>query len=48
MIAYITPRDGITRRFALIALDYQDALREARLLGATLFRSAFTYLVRMS
>ena len=34
MIAYITPRDGITRRFALIAFDRADALIEAGLLAA--------------
>lgn len=48
MIAYITPKDGITRRFALISFDRKDALREARLLGIALFRSMFTYSVRGS
>lgn len=48
MIAYITPRGGIARRFALIAFDREDALREARLLGAALFGRGFTYCVRRS
>ena len=45
MIAYITPRDGVTRRFALIAFDRADALIEAGLLAAAKFKSGFTYLV---
>lgn len=44
--AYISGRDGITRRFALISCDRSDALREARLLGLALFRTAFNYCVR--
>lgn len=44
--AYITPRDGIPRRIALISFDRDDALAEARLLGLALFRGGFTYAVR--
>jgi hypothetical protein len=44
--AHITPRDGAPRRYALIALDREDALVEAQLLAAALFGSGFTYCVR--
>ena len=44
--AHITPRDGVARAIALIALDLNDARREAMLLGRALFRSGFTYCVR--
>ena len=47
MIAYITPDNtGITRRFALIADDRDDARAEALLLGRALFRGPFRYCVR--
>ncbi len=45
MIAYITPRDGVPRCFALISFDRADALIEAGLLAAAKFKSGFTYLV---
>lgn len=45
-IAHITPRDGIARRFALVAFDRADALAEARQLAAELFLSGFAYCVR--
>lgn len=48
MIAYITPKDGVPRRFALIAFDRADALIEAGLLAAAKFKSGFTFLVRSS
>ena len=45
--AHITPANGVTRRFALIATDRADALREALLLAGALFgRRGFTYGVR--
>jgi hypothetical protein len=43
--AYITDRTGITRRFALLAMDRADALREAQELGLSLFR-VFNFCVR--
>lgn len=46
MTAYITPRDGIARRFALISLDRDDAMTEAILLGRALFGALqFTFCV---
>lgn len=44
--AHITPRDGITRRYALVSCDRGDALAEARNLALALFGAAFTYCVR--
>ena len=44
--AWITPRDGIAKRYALIAFDRADARAEARLLGLALFGSGFTFSVR--
>lgn len=44
--AHITPRDGIARRFALIAFDRADAQAEAQQLGLALFGAGFTYCVR--
>ena len=44
-IAHITGPDGICRRFALIAWAIDDARREARLLGLSMFRR-FTFSVR--
>ena len=43
-VAYITPNDGIPRRFALISFDVEDAQREAQLLGKSMFQS-FTFSV---
>ena len=43
-IAFITPVDGIPRRFALLAFEMSDARREALLLGKSMFRS-FSYSV---
>ena len=44
--AHITPLDGIPRRYALIAMDREDALSEARLLGLAKFKAGFSYCVR--
>jgi hypothetical protein len=44
-IAHITGPDRITRRYALIAFERDDAMNEARLLAASMF-SVFTYSVR--
>lgn len=44
--AWITPRDGIAKRYALISFDPADARAEARLLGLSLFGAGFTYSVR--
>ena len=44
--AYITLRDGIPRRVALISQDRDGALREARLLALSIFGRGFTYCVR--
>lgn len=44
--AHVTPSDGICRRYALIALDRDDALTEAGLLAAALFGAGYTYCVR--
>lgn len=47
--AWITPRDGITRRIALLSMDRADALAEARLLGLALYpRGGFRYSVRVA
>jgi hypothetical protein len=46
-IAHITPSDGITRRYALISFERDDAFIEARLLAASMF-SVFTYSVRQA
>jgi len=45
MIAYITPDDGCTVRYALLSTDIEDARQEARLLGMALF-GRFTFIVR--
>lgn len=45
-VAYLSTRDGIARRYALISMDRDDALREARLLAVALFGAGFTYCVR--
>jgi len=44
MTAYITPRDGIPRRYELTATDATAAHAEARRIGAAF--GSFTYLVR--
>ena len=44
--AHITARDGVIRRFALIATDRSDALDEARLLALAHFGRGFIYSVR--
>jgi hypothetical protein len=44
-IAHITGTDRITRRYALIAFERDDAYTEARLLAASMF-SVFTFSVR--
>ena len=44
--AHITPRDGIPRRYALIAFSVEDARREAIELARALFGRGFTYLVK--
>jgi hypothetical protein len=43
--AYITGPTGISKSYALIAFEREDALEEARLLGASMF-NRFTYSVR--
>lgn len=43
---HVTPRDGVTRRYALISFDRDDAMAEARLLAAALFGRGFTFIVR--
>jgi hypothetical protein len=45
-IAHIT-HNGISRRYALIAMDRDDARREALLLARSMFRQ-FTYAVRQA
>jgi hypothetical protein len=45
--AYLTPDNGVPRRFALLSTDKDDAREEARLLGLALFPGRrFTYSVR--
>ena len=46
MTAYITPRDGIARRFDLAATEPAAAHAEARRIGAAF--GSFTYLVRQA
>jgi hypothetical protein len=46
-IAYLTPPNGLPRRFALLSTDLDDAREEARLLGQAIFGGlSFTYSVR--
>jgi hypothetical protein len=44
--AYITPRNGIPRRYALISFDRAEAMRKAQLLGAALYGAGFTFSLR--
>jgi len=44
-VAHIT-HNGISRRYALVSFELEDAREEARLLGQSLFGGRFFYSVR--